>query len=138
MDTLGLLIAVVVTGADVQDRDGAKLVFQSAQRVERLERIWADGAYGGQLVEWTRETFGWELEIVRRPEGSKGFTLLPKRWVVERTFGWLGRYRLMSKDYEAKESSSEADIRLAMIHVMIRRLAPAAAPENDYLFAQAA
>ncbi len=138
VDTMGLLIAVVVTGAHVQDRDGAKLVFQSAQRVERLERIGADGAYGGQLVEWTRETFGWELEIVRRPEGSKGFTLLPKRWVVERTFGWLGRYRLMSKDYEAKESSSEADIRLAMIHVMIRRLAPAAAPENEYLFAQAA
>lgn len=137
VDTMGLLIAVVVTGADVQDRDGAKEVFQKAKQVERLQRIWADSAYAGQLVQWTRENFGWELDIVKRPEDSKGFILLPKRWVVERTFGWLGRYRLMSKDYEAQEASSEADIRLAMIHVMVRRLAPPAVPENEHLFTQA-
>lgn len=138
VDTMGLLIAVAVTGANVQDRDGAKEVFQRAERVDRLKKIWADNAYAGQLVEWTRVNFGWELDIVRRPEGTKGFTLLPRRWVVERTFGWIGRYRLMSKDYEALETSSEADIRLTMIHVMVRRLARPAAPENEHLFAQAA
>jgi putative transposase len=123
VDTLGLVVAVVVTAASVQDRDGAKHVFQRAKGAPRLERVWADGAYAGQLVEWTQTECGWQLEIVRRPDGARGFTLLPKRWVVERTFAWLGRYRVLSKDYEATVESSEAQIHLAMIHIMLRRLA---------------
>ncbi len=137
MDTLGLVIAVVVTAASVQDRDGAKLVFAEAAKSPRLKKVWADGGYAGQLVEWTKTTLGWDLELERRPQ-EKGFHLIKHRWIVERTFGWLGRFRLLAKDYTAKASSSETDIRLAMIHIMARRLAPVAKPANDHIFAQAA
>ncbi len=125
VDTLGLLVAVVVHAADVQDRDGAKLVLAKArERCPRLQRLWADGNYAGQLVDWVREQYGWVLAIVKRPAGAKGFQLLPKRWIVERTLAWLGRYRRLSKDYEATTASSEAWIPIAMIHLMVRRLEP--------------
>jgi putative transposase len=125
VDTLGLLVAVVVHAADVQDRDGAKLVLAKARgRCPRLQRIWADGNYAGQLVDWVQERYGWVLEIVKRPAGAKGFQLLPKRWIVERTLAWLGRYRRLSKDYEATTASTEAWILIAMIHLMVRRLEP--------------
>jgi putative transposase len=125
VDTLGLLVAVVVHAADVQDRDGAKLVLAKArERCPRLQRLWADGNYAGQLVDWVQEQCGWVLEIVKRPAGAKGFQLLPKRWIVERTLAWLGRYRRLSKDYEATTASSEAWITIAMIHLMVRRLEP--------------
>jgi putative transposase len=117
---------VVVHAADVQDRDGAKLVLEPLiGKLPRLERLWADGIYAGQLVEWVKEKTGWVLEIVKRPSEAEGFVLLPKRWVVERTFAWLGKCRRLSKDYEHLVSSSEAMIRLAMIGLMLRRLQPA-------------
>lgn len=127
MDTLGLLLAVVVTAASVQDRDGAiQLLVLLRHKFSRLRLIWADQAYAGELVAWLWALRPWRkvrLQIVKRPEGSEGFQLLPKRWIVERTFGWFGRYRRLSKDYEYLTHTSEAMIRVAMIHLMVRRLA---------------
>jgi putative transposase len=126
VDTLGLLLTVVVTAASVQDRDGAKLLLEVLRhQFSRLRLIWADGAYGGELLAWMWALRPWRkvrLEIVKRPKGVKGFQLLPWRWIVERTFGWLGRYRRLSKDYEYLTQTSEAMIRVAMIHLMVRRL----------------
>jgi len=124
VDTMGLLLAVVVHAANVQDRDGAKLVLQKlTDRFPRLQLIWADGGYAGQLIAWVHELGGWLLEIVKRPDESK-FVVLPRRWVVERTFAWLGRHRRLSKDYEALPESSEAVILIATIYLMLHRLAP--------------
>jgi putative transposase len=126
VDTLGLILAVVVHPADVQDRDGAKLVLAKLKgRFSRLRLIWADGGYAGQLVEWVRGLRvrnKLRLEIVKRSDDARGFVVLPRRWVVERTFAWLGRCRRLSKDYEATTASSEAFVKLAMIHHMTRRL----------------
>ena len=124
LDTQGLLLAVVVHSAGIQDRDGAKLVLALLkERFARLRLLWADGGYSGKLVDWVRSFAGWVLEIVRCSDDQKGFVVLPRRWVVERTFGWLSRYRRLSKDYEFLPASSEAMIYLAMIHIMVRRLA---------------
>jgi putative transposase len=121
-----LLLTVVVHSAAIQDRDGAKLVLEAIRgRFHRLKKIWADGGYAGALVEWVRSTFcarGLVLEIVKRTDDMEGFVVLPRRWVVERTFGWLGRNRRLSKDYEEKPASSEAMVKIAMIHLMTRRL----------------
>jgi putative transposase len=89
----------------------------------RLRRIWADGAYRGRLVRWVRRTRRWVLQIISRPPGRSGFVLLKWRWIVERTFGWLNLSRRLSKDYEVLPSSSEAFIRLAMLSIMLQRLA---------------
>ena len=126
MDTLGLILTVVVHEGSTQDRDGAKLVLGqlSRGRFSRLKLIWADGAYGGDLVEWVKRFFGWALEIVKRPKEQKGFVVLLRRWVVERTLGWLGRYRRLSKDYEERPESEEAIILIAMINLMVHRLEP--------------
>jgi transposase len=125
VDTLGLLLAVVVHSAHLQDRDGAKLVLaQLVGKFSRLKLIWADGGYAGKLIEWTKEVGHWILEIVKRSDDVTGFQVLPKRWIVERTFAWFGRYRRLSKDYETLTDSSEAIIYLAMIHLMLRRLKP--------------
>jgi putative transposase len=125
VDTLGLLLVVVVHCAGIQDRDGAKLVFAQMQdQFPRLQRIWADGGYAGALVAWVAEFAGWVLEIVSRPADAQGFVVLPKRWIVERTLAWLSRNRRLAKDYEERSVSSEAWVRLAMIHLMVRRLAP--------------
>mgnify|MGYP001458673443 CR=1 FL=1 len=122
VDTLGLLLTVVVHGAQVQDRDGARLVLIKARAVwTRLLLIWADGGYTGPLVSWTLSACGWFLEIVKRSEGAKGFELLPHRWIVERTLGWLGRYRRLSKDYEYRTDVSETMVYAVMVHVMLRR-----------------
>ena len=124
VDTMGLLLAVVVHPANVQDRDGAKLVLQTLTgRFPRLQLIWADGGYAGQLIAWVQELGGWLLEIVKRPDESR-FVVLPRRWVVERTFAWLGRHRRLSKDYEALPESSETFILIATIYLMLHRLAP--------------
>jgi len=124
VDTLGLILVAVVHAADIQDRDGARLVMDRVQgQFPRLRKVWADGGYAGQLVEWASKTFRWVLEIVKRTDDLAGFKLLPYRWVVERTFGWLGRYRRLSKDYEELPESSEAYIRIAMINNMSRRIA---------------
>ena len=127
VDTLGLVLAVVVHAANIQARDGAKLVLDRLRhQFSRLRCIWADGSYAGHLVTWVRQLRVWRklrLEIISRPEGTKGFVLLPKRWVVERTFAWLGRYRRLSKDYEFLTQTSETMIHVAMINLMTRRLA---------------
>jgi putative transposase len=120
---MGLVLAVVVHAADIQDRDGAKLVLKRLRGLfPRLQLIWADGGYAGKLIEWTWQTGKWILEIVKRSDDVKGFKVLPRRWVVERTFGWLGRYRRMSKDYEQLTTSSENMIYIAMTSLMLRRL----------------
>jgi len=126
VDTLGLLLAVVVHGADWQDHDGACLLLMRLRaRFRRLKVLFADSAYGRNgLVPWVKETFGWILQTVLRPVGCKGFVILPKRWIVERTFAWLGKHRRHSKDYERTTQSSEALIHVSMISLMCRRLAP--------------
>jgi len=130
-DTLGVVMLVVAHSAGIQDRDGAKLVLAAAkEKFPQLALIWADGGYAGRLVEWVKQTCGWVLEIVKRDAAAKGFVLLPRRWVVERTFAWLGRYRILSKDYEALPRSSEAMVYWASVHLMVRRLAPAKAGPN--------
>jgi putative transposase len=125
VDTLGLLLAVAVHAANVQDRDGAKLVLAKlAGRFPRLWLLWADGGYTGTLLVWALVAAGVVIEIVAKPAGVTTFALLPKRWIVERTFAWLGRCRRLSKDYEALPATSEAWIHVAMIHLMLKRLAP--------------
>ena len=125
VDTMGMLLAVVVHPADIQDRDGAKLVIEKLKgRFPRLRLIWADAGYAGQLVDWVEAYAGYVLEIVKRPRASHHFEVLPRRWVVERTLAWLGRCRRLSKDYEALPETSEAWVHVAMVHLMIRRLAP--------------
>jgi putative transposase len=124
VDTLGLLLMVVVHMASIQDRDGAKSVLTKIKgKFSRLQLIWADGGYAGGLVDWVKATCGWVLEIVKRNDDVTGFQVLPHRWVVERTFGWLGRYRRLSKDYEGLPETSEAMVYAAMTHLMVRRLA---------------
>jgi putative transposase len=128
VDTLGLILAVVVNPANVQDYDGAVRVLgllgQWKARFHRLKVIFADSAYGrNDLPECVKDAFGWLLQTVLRPAKVKGFVGLPKRWIVEQTFGWLGRYRRHSQDYERNTASSEAMIYIAMIHIMLRRLA---------------
>jgi putative transposase len=118
------VLAVVVHAANVQDRDGARLVLAKlVGRFPRLRLGWADGGYAGQLVTWTLDTLGVALAIVAKPADQRSFAVLPKRWIVERTFAWLGRNRRLSKDYEALPATSETWIRIAMIHLMLKRLA---------------
>jgi putative transposase len=129
VDSQGLLLEAVVHSADVQDQDGARLVLaQSKYRhagryVRRLKLIWVDGKYAGQLVEWVQKAYGWSLEVVKRAKDAKGWVVLPRRWVIERTFGWLGRYRRLSRDYEGLLLTSEVLLYAAMVHLMLRRLA---------------
>jgi putative transposase len=122
-----LLLSVVVTAASVQDRAGAMSLLEVLRHhFSRLRVIWADQAYTGDLNTWVWSLRPWRrvrLDIVKRPEGIKGFLLLPKRWIVERTFAWLSRYRRLSKDYEYGTQTSETMIRVAMVHLMVRRLA---------------
>lgn len=124
VDTLGLLLMVVVHSAGLQDPAGARLVLgPMAARFPRLSLIWADDIYKGPLVRWVWCCFGWVLKIVKRSDDVAGFQPVPWRWVVERTFAWLGRYRRLSKDYEALPASSEAWIYMAMSCLMLKRLA---------------
>ena len=124
VDTLGFPLSVCVTPADVQDRVGTRLLLAGLKpSVPRLKKIWADGAYSGeQLAKWCEKQGGWELEIVEKDRKAKGFEVLPKRWIVERTFAWLSRHRRLSKDYERKVQTSETLIEVAMIRLMLRRL----------------
>lgn len=128
-DTMGLLIAVVVHSADIQDRKGAKLVFANLLKrlceVPKLEVIFADGGYTGKLLGWVSNLhkYGakWKISVIKRPDHGV-FKLLPKRWVVERTFGWMSWQRRLSRDYEGLKETSESMIKFAMIRLMIRRL----------------
>ena len=125
VDTLGLLLVVVVHAANIQESEGAKLVLgKSLGRFPRLRLIWVDQGYKAHFVAWAEAIGDWAIEVVARPAGAKGFQLLPRRWVVERTFAWLGRCRRLSKDYEALPESSQAWIHVAMIHLMLKRLEP--------------
>jgi len=125
VDTLGLLLVVAVTAADVGDRAGARLLAGGLRRAifPRLLTLFADGGYSGRpLTEWLHDVGGWALEIVRGLKDQHGFEVQPKRWIVERTFGWLNRYRRLSKDYEVHPETSEVMILIAMTHLMVRRL----------------
>ena len=126
MDTTGLLLAVVIHAANIQDRDGARLVLAKLLgRFPRLRIIWADAAYAGRLVAWAWATGGWLLQMVRRSPDSRRFEVLPRRWVVERTLAWLSRCRRLSKDYEELPETGETWVHIAMVHLMLKRLKPA-------------
>lgn len=135
VDTSGLLLRVHVHSAAIADRDGARLLLEPVrERFPRLRHLWADMGYRGKVVEWIKEQLGWSVAIVKRPSRwgwypidvepppMPAFTVLPRRWVVERSFAWLGRYRRMSKDYEYLTASSEALIYAAMSRLLLRRL----------------
>jgi len=129
VDTLGMLLAVTVTSAAVDDAKAAPGVLAQLhpQDVPRLEVVWADSKYHNYaLYDWKEKhpDLRWRLEIVSRPIGAKGFVLLHKRWVVERTIAWLGRARRLSKDYERRTDSSECMIRLRAIQVLLKRMEP--------------
>jgi len=130
VDTLGLLLLVLVHRASIPDGNGGKLVLAGlVERIKhsvynrwcRFKLIWADGAYEDISV-WVKKQFGWRLEVVHRPPNAKGFQILPRRWVVERTFGWFGRYRRLARDYEHQTRSSESMVYVASIHRMLRLL----------------
>jgi putative transposase len=124
VDTLGLILLVTVTSAAVQDRAAAAPLLSLARYYfPSLVKIWADGGYSGELVRWVQIWCHWTLEIIKRRDRAPGFQVVPKRWIVERTFGWLGRARRLSKEYEYYTRSSETMILLAMTHLMVRRLA---------------
>jgi len=123
VDTLGLLLAVVVTAASVSDPAGARLLFKRwGGSCKKLRRIWVDGTYRGTLVEWAKIHLRALVQPVLRSEDQKGFVVLPKRWIVERTLAWLSHNRRLSRDYEYLPASSEAMIHIAMIRIMVRRL----------------
>jgi len=124
VDTLGLLLLVLVLPANVQDRAGARrLLARAFPTYGRLRQLWADGAYAGSLVDWVERVSRCVLDIVRRSDTARGFKVLPRRWVVERTFGWLGRYRRLSRDHERKAEVAEAIVYLAMSRLMLHRWA---------------
>jgi putative transposase len=128
VDTMGLLLAVLVTAAAVDDGVAAPQVTDRLRTEDypRLKKIWADNKYHNHnFRRWLTENRpGWELEVKTREPGTKGFAVLPKRWVVERSFAWQGRWRRHSKDYERRTDSSEAMIRVSALHLMLRRAAP--------------
>ena len=123
VDTMGLLLAVVVHAANVHDSKGAPFVLSELRyRFSRLVKIIADGGYRGELVENTKKTFGWILEIVLRKDDSSKFQVIPQRWIVERTFAWFESYRRLSKDFEYYTDTSQTMIQLAMIKLMLNRI----------------
>lgn len=123
VDTLGLILAVNVHTADVQDRVGAKETIDIlGNKGIDLLKMWADGGYTGKLIAWAKKTWDIDLEIIKRTDKGK-FVVLPKRWIVERTFAWLSRYRRLAKDFERFAETGKAFIHLAMIRLMTTRLA---------------
>lgn len=124
-DTLGLLLVVMVTTASVQDRDGGRTILNRLRfAMPSVALVFADGGYAGRLVNWVHRVLRRTLEIVRKPEGQRGFAVLPRRWVVERTLSWLVRNRRLVRDYERLPENHEAMVKWAMIGLMTRRLAP--------------
>jgi len=122
-DTLGLLLAVVVHAANIHDSKSAPEVISRLKgRFSRLKKIFADGGYRGELIDTMKQLHGWIIEIVLRCDKKTNFKVLPKRWVVERTFAWFESYRRLSKDYEYLTDTSEAMIQLAMIKLMLNRI----------------
>lgn len=140
VDTLGLVVKVLVHPADVPDGAGGQRLLEAiphlATVLPRLRHLWVDTAYQGSFKDWVEQTLGWTVAVVKRPsrwrwvgpgqeppEVPRGFVVLPRRWVVERTLAWIGRWRRTSKDYEYLPETSECVIYLTMIRVMLRRLA---------------
>jgi len=125
VDTMGLILMVLVLPANIQDRDGAKQLlnafFGQCRTRRRVKHVWADGGYAGALLEWSRKMWRCTIEIVKRTQ-LHTFKVLPRRWVVERTFGWMGRHRRLSRDYERQAQSGETMVYLAMIRLMLARL----------------
>ena len=131
VDTMGLLLMVIVTAANVSDQRGAKVLFWKTKRlgasVNRLVRVWADSGYQGEdLMHKVMNKFRWILEVVKRSDDLSGFVVIPKRWIVERTFAWLNWNRRLSKNYEMLTTTGEAFCYVAMIRIMLRRLENAA------------
>ena len=129
VDTLGLVLAVAITAASLNVAAAAPQVFSALKPAQqpRLEAVWADSKYHNhRLNQWIarQRIITWKLEIVRRPKKSHGFVLLPRRWIVERTFSWLNRWRRLSRDYEHLTSSARSMVCIASVGRMIRRLAP--------------
>jgi transposase len=125
-DTLGLLLAVVVTAASIQDRDGAHhLLVALRARFSTVAHVWADGGYSGRLLTWAKQVVSLSVEVVKRTDDMAGFVVLPRRWVVERTFGWIAKHRRCVRDYETLPEHHETMIYIAMIMTMSRRLARA-------------
>jgi putative transposase len=137
VDSTGLVSAVVVHEANIADREGARLLLgKAAEKLPRMEKVWADRGYNGKIGEWMKERLGWTLEIVKPPSRwvwvpageepppyPRGFIVLPRRWVIERTFAWITRNRRMSRDDEFLAETTEALIYVAMIRLMVHRLA---------------
>lgn len=154
VDTTGLVLKVVVHVANIQDREGVKLLLEPLKGVfPRMKKVWLDVGYSGKGRQWIQQEMGWEAEIVKHawtglrgvwvPQGTEvnwaeiippGFHVLPRRWVVERTFAWIGRHRRMSKDYEYLLSSSESMVCLTMIRLMVKRLARAAEASREQVW----
>ena len=129
-DTLGLLLVVMVTAASVQDRDGGRGILKRLhQALDSVGHIFADGGYQGQLIATAKRAWEIVIEIVKKPAGQIGFAVLPRRWVVERTFSWLLRWRRLVRDYERLTETHEAFVKWAMIGLMLNRLAPPPGPK---------
>lgn len=127
VDTLGLLLVVFVTAGSVQDRAAAPILLGIlSKRFPRLKHLWADGGYSGELVTWAKAALSWTVEIVKSMGGQRGFVVLPRRWVVERSLAWMTRSRRLTRDYEGLPETTEAWFYLANIRLMLRRLEPAA------------
>ncbi|MFC1232242.1 transposase [Streptomyces sp. Sce081] len=126
VDCLGLLLVVLVTAADLQDRDAGVHLLGAVRRLfTRVRLVWADSGYAGALVDWAREKLALKVEVVRRSDDVNGFVVLPRRWVVERTFAWLVNCRRLVRDYERSAAAHEAYVKWAMVTLMTRRLATA-------------
>lgn len=133
VDTLGLVLAVVITAASVQDRDGAfSLLTSLRERFSTITLVWADGGYAGRLVVWAKQALTLAVTVVKRSDDAKGFVVLPRRWVVERTFGWLMRHRRLVRDYERRPAHHEAMVLWATVTIMTRQLARKAADEPPH------
>ena len=135
VDVLGLIICIVVHAANIQERAGAKLLLAKAENkgMPQLIKVLADDGYSGESMrEHVREKHGWEFETVKRPELHK-FVVMPKRWVVERTIGWMGNFRALSKDYDTDPKTGESNILLGSIHYMLRRLTNEPAVKEDWI-----
>nr|WP_256370818.1 IS5 family transposase [Micromonospora sp. KC721] len=124
VDTTGLLLVVLVTAANIQDRDAARLLLAAVRTCfPRIRKLWCDGGYSGQLVTWAQTTLGLTVDIVRKLAGQVGFQIRPRRWVAERTFAWINRCRRTVRDYEALPEHHAAMVQWAMVIIMTRRLA---------------
>jgi transposase len=130
VDTIGMLLVVMVTTAAVQDRDGGRGILKRlAATIGSVRHVFADGGYQGQLVAIAKRAWAITVEVVRKPADQRGFAVLPRRWVVERTFSWLMRQRRLVRDYERLPATHEAIVKWAMVAIMVNRLAPPPGPK---------